>query len=160
MINKKTILFALLVCIYSCGKKEPSNITPEPTYEYNSNSEQVSDPTIEQTEVTEIADNETITTAQKLATLDSDSPETIQFDDYRVLEIQKHLYRLSKAFNETEESIGNTTHSTSILLKKEKGLNYTNLELLRVADKDLDEIKDSGVKYAEFMALLAMMTEE
>ena len=35
MINKKTILFALLVCIYSCGKKEPSNITPEPTYEYN-----------------------------------------------------------------------------------------------------------------------------
>mgnify|MGYP000314203529 FL=1 len=157
MINKKTILFALLVCIYSCGKKEPSNITPEPTYEYNSNSEQVSDPTIEQTE---IADNETITTAQKLATLDSDSPETIQFDDYRVLEIQKHLYRLSKAFNETEESIGNTTHSTSILLKKEKGLNYSNLELLRVADKDLDEIKDSGVKYAEFMALLAMMTEE
>ena len=157
MINKKTILFALLVCIYSCGKKEPSNITPEPTYEYNSNSEQVSDPTIEQTE---IADNETITTAQKLATLDSDSPETIQFDDYRVLEIQKHLYRLSKAFNETEESIGNTTHSTSILLKKEKGLNYSNLELLRVAEQDLDEIKDSGVKYAEFMALLAMMTEE
>ena len=89
MINKKTILFALLVCIYSCGKKEPSNITPEPTYEYNSNSEQVSDPTIEQTEVTEIADNETITTAQKLATLDSDSPETIQFDDYRVVFIKQ-----------------------------------------------------------------------
>lgn len=160
MINKKTILFALLVCIYSCGKKEPSNITPEPTYEYNPNSEQVSDPNIEQTEVTEIADNETITTAQKLATLDSDSPETIQFDDYRVLEIQKHLYRLSKAFNETEENIGNITYKTSILLKKEKGLNYSTLDLLRVADKDLDTYKDSGVKYAEFMALLAMMTEE
>lgn len=42
MINKKTILFALLVCIYSCGKKEPSNITPESTYEYDPNSEQYS----------------------------------------------------------------------------------------------------------------------
>lgn len=150
----------LLFCFYSCGKQEASTVTPEPTYDYNPNSEQVSETTIEQTEVTETADNETITTAQKLATLDSDSPETIPFDDYRVLEIQKHLYRLSKAFNETEENIGNTTHSTSILLKKEKGLNYSNLELLRVADKDLDDIKDSGVKYAEFMALLAMMTEE
>lgn len=160
MINKKTILFALLVCIYSCGKKEPSNITPEPTYEYNPNSEQVSDPNIEQTEVTEIADNETITTAQKLATLDSDSPETIPFDDYRVLKIQKHLYRLSKAFNETEENIGNITYKTSILLKKEKGLNYSTLDLLIIADKDLDTYKDSGVKYAEFMALLAVMTEE
>jgi hypothetical protein len=160
MIKKTTISLMLILCFYSCGKQEASNITPEPTYEYNTNSEQVSDPTIEQTEVTEMADNETITTAQKLATLDSDSPETIQFDDYRVLEIQKHLYRLSKAFNETEENIGNTTHNTSILLKKEKGLNYSNLELLRVADKDLDDVKDSGVTYAEFMALLAMMTEE
>lgn len=160
MINKKTILFALLVCIYSCGKKEPINITPEPTYEYNPNSEQVSDPNIEQTEITEIADNETITTAQKLATLDSDSPETIQFDDYRVLEIQKHLYRLSKTFNETEENIGNITYNTIILLKKEKGLNYSNIRLLRAADKNLDDIKDSGITYAEFMALVAMMTEE
>ncbi len=160
MINKKIILFALLVCIYSCGKKEPSNITPEPTYEYNQNSEQVSDPTIEQTEVTEIADNETITTAQKLATLDSDSPEIIQFDDYRVLEIQKHLYRLSKAFKEPEENIGNFTVNTTILLKKEKGLKYSNLDLLRAADKDLQLIKDNGMTYAEFMAMLAVMTEE
>lgn len=156
MIKKTTLLFALLIFIYSCGKKE-STVTPEPTYEHNPNSEQVYEPNIEQTEVT---DNETITTAQKLATLDYNSPETIQFDDYRVLEIQKHLYRLSKAFNETEESIGNITYKASILLKKEKGLNYSTLDLLRVADKDLDTYKDSGVKYAEFMALLATMTEE
>lgn len=42
MINKKTILFVLLTCIYSCGKKEPSNFTPDPTKEYNTDSVQYS----------------------------------------------------------------------------------------------------------------------
>ncbi|MNQ49189.1 hypothetical protein D3C85_630920 [compost metagenome] len=42
MIKKTTLLFALLISIYSCGKKEPSTIIPEPTYEYDANSEQYS----------------------------------------------------------------------------------------------------------------------
>jgi len=158
-------LFIFSMCIYSCNESKKTNfksIETETSNESleNSPTEQVSETTIEQTEVTETADNETITTAQKLATLDSDSPETIEINDYRVIEIQKHLYRLSKAFKIPEENIGDITHNTSILLKNEKGLNYSNLELLRVADKDLNDIKDSGITYAEFMAMLAVMTEE
>ena len=42
MIKKTTLLFSLLICIYSCKKKEESTITPEPTYEYDPNSEQYS----------------------------------------------------------------------------------------------------------------------
>jgi len=42
MIKKTTLLFALLMCIYSCGKKEESTVTPEPKYEYDPNSEQYS----------------------------------------------------------------------------------------------------------------------
>jgi hypothetical protein len=157
------ILFLFFKC--SCNESKSTNLDPienQTTNESqeNSNFQQVSEPTIEQTELTETADNGNITTAQKLATLDSDSPEIIDINDYRVIEIQKHIYRLSKAFNEPEENIGDITYKTSILLKKEKGLNYSTLDLLRVADKDLDTYKDSGVKYAEFMALLATMTEE
>jgi hypothetical protein len=44
MIKKTTILFTLLICIYSCGKKEESTVTPEPKYEYDTNSEQYSGP--------------------------------------------------------------------------------------------------------------------
>lgn len=161
------IIVFILFLFFKCSCNESKSTNPDPIEnqttnesQENSNFQQVSEPTIEHTEVTETADNGNITTAQKLATLDSDSPETIEINDYRVIEIQKHIYRLSKAFNEPEENIGDITHNTSILLKNEKGLNYSNLELLRVADKDLDDIKDSGVTYAEFMALLAMMTEE
>jgi hypothetical protein len=157
------ILFLFFKC--SCNESKSTNIDPienQTTNESqeNSNYQQVYEPTTEQTEVTETGDNENITTAQKLATLEYDSPETIDINDYRVIEIQKHIYRLSKAFNEPEENIGNITYKTSTLLKKEKGLNYSTLDLLRVADKDLDNYKDSGIKYAEFMALLAVMTEE
>lgn len=42
MIKKITLLFALLMCIYSCGKKEESTVTSEPKYEYDPNSEQYS----------------------------------------------------------------------------------------------------------------------
>lgn len=44
MIKKTTLLFALLICIYSCGKKEESTVTTEPKYEYDTNSEQYSGP--------------------------------------------------------------------------------------------------------------------
>ena len=159
------IIAFFLIWKCSCNNSESSNLDPienQTTNESqeNSNFQQVSEPNIEQTQVTETADNGNITTAQKLATLEYDSPETIDISDYRVLEIQKHLYRLSKAFNETEENIGNMTYKTSILLKKEKGLNYSTLDLLIIADKDLDTYKESGIKYAEFMSMLAVMTEE
>lgn len=43
MIKKSTLVFSvLLICIYSCGKKEPDTVTLEPTYGYNPNSEQYS----------------------------------------------------------------------------------------------------------------------
>ncbi|TCN50014.1 hypothetical protein D0809_24030 [Flavobacterium circumlabens] len=42
MIKKATISLMLLVCFYSCGKQEASTVTPEPTYEYDPNSEQYS----------------------------------------------------------------------------------------------------------------------
>jgi len=166
-----SIIFIIVIFIFllfwkcSCNESKSTNLDPidnQTTNESqeNSNFQQVSEPTIEQTEVTETADNGNITTAQKLAALDSDSPETIEINDYRVIEIQKHIYRLSKAFNEPEENIGDITHNTSILLKNEKGLNYSNLDLLRFADKDLNDIKESGITYAEFMAMLAVMTEE
>lgn len=42
MIKKSTVLLSvLLMFFYSCGKKE-STVTPEPTYEYDPNSEQYS----------------------------------------------------------------------------------------------------------------------
>ena len=42
MIKKTTLLFALLICIYSCGKKESNNVITEPSQEYDTNSEQYS----------------------------------------------------------------------------------------------------------------------
>ena len=40
MIKKTTLLFALFICIYSCGKKEPNTTTLESTYKYDTDSEQ------------------------------------------------------------------------------------------------------------------------
>jgi hypothetical protein len=42
MIKKATASLMLLLCFYSCGKQEASTVTPEPKYEYDSNSEQYS----------------------------------------------------------------------------------------------------------------------
>ncbi|SHL06945.1 hypothetical protein [Flavobacterium chilense] len=42
MIKKTTVLLMLIICFYSCGKQEKSNITTEPKYEYDPNSEQYS----------------------------------------------------------------------------------------------------------------------
>lgn len=43
MIKKATVfLSVLLICFYSCGKKEPNNEITEPKYEYDPNSEQYS----------------------------------------------------------------------------------------------------------------------
>lgn len=43
MIKKATVLFSvILICFYSCGKKEPSAVIKEPTYEYDPHSEQYS----------------------------------------------------------------------------------------------------------------------
>ncbi|RYJ51463.1 hypothetical protein DR871_009690 [Flavobacterium petrolei] len=44
MIKKTTLLITLLISAYSCGKKEENTITPEPKYEYDTNSEQYSGP--------------------------------------------------------------------------------------------------------------------
>jgi hypothetical protein len=66
MIKKTTLLFALLMCIYSCGKKEESTITPEPKYEYDTNSEQYSGPPSE----TVTPQNENIVTEKSEPTLD------------------------------------------------------------------------------------------
>lgn len=41
MIKKaKVLLSVLLICFYSCGKKEPNDVSTEPSHEYNTNSEQ------------------------------------------------------------------------------------------------------------------------
>lgn len=157
------IIFLFFKC--SCNESKSTNLDPienQATNESqeNSNYQQVYEPTVEQTEVTETADNENITTAQKLATIDYDSPETIDINDYRVIEFQKHLYRISKAFNEQEDRIGEITYKTSLMFKTKKGLNYSTLDLLKVADKDLDTYKDSGIKYEEFMAMIYAMSEE
>lgn len=68
MVKKGAVLFSvLLMCIYSCKKAEPSNLTPEPTYEYDKNSEQYSNEVPDTTmsnsnQVTE--DSETTTNEQ------------------------------------------------------------------------------------------------
>lgn len=66
MIKKTTLLIALLICIYSCGKKEESTVTPEPKYEYDTNSEQYSEPPSE----TVTPNNENIVTEKSEPTLD------------------------------------------------------------------------------------------
>lgn len=43
MIKKATVLFSvLLICFYSCGKKEPNDVTTEPSNKHDPNSEQYS----------------------------------------------------------------------------------------------------------------------
>lgn len=100
-----------------------------------------------------------ITTAQKLAVLDTEDETTIDVNDSRVIEIQKHLSSLSKTFNQTEDIIGN---SVFILHKKykEKGLYYSNLEILEDFDKNAEVYKNSGMRFEEFLALVYAMTNK
>lgn len=97
------------------------------------------------------------TPAQKLATLDAGSDITIGLDNDRTIDIQKHLTSLATAFGTSEYEIANQTYTASKQLS-DKGLSYSNIQLLRISDKDLDVYKQSGITYSEFLSLLVTMT--
>ncbi len=99
----------------------------------------------------------TATPAQMLAAIDAGSASQVSLSDEHVIEIQTHLSNLASAFSIPETRIADITYNGSQQLTQ-KGLSYSNLHLLRIADKDLDVYRKSGVKYEEFISLLVLMT--
>jgi hypothetical protein len=134
---KKIIFLSILISFLSCKKAE-DNKTEDNVPQ---------------------ALEEKVTTAQKIAVLDTKDEFVIDVNDSRVKEIQQHLSSLSDTFNESEDKIAN---SIFIIHKKfnEEGLNYSNIELLRIADKNKATYKETGISFEEFMAMIFALTEK